>query len=225
MNIIRTLWGNGNSEGRLVREIAARKIDPLLTIVFCLGKENCQTVEDYGYRAVLVDANPRIFDKQEQYRNRLFLLNAAGNLLGGSILSLDWDCFPIQPLPADFPERFARYDRYAASLDRPPQVKQRLRRRNPSIAKGEQMPQGAFQFFADPMVISEMFALWEKTPNCFNDETIARHWLTARHGSWPDPNTYWQKHEPWCYSSGRAYRIFGRWKMREKQHLFIHQHL
>lgn len=198
---IRTLWGIHDHQGRRLykrrtkidKDIELMKMakynKPFVTYVF--GDDNYKFLVDNGFECVLVDKKPIVWDIDTQaFRHKLEALKC-GIQQYNEIVLLDWDTFPIKPLPANFWGALRRKAPIQAIL------RIYARRKAYWRAKeGRQIPCASFVYLRSKEIAEGLIQTWEKMNRPLSEEIVMAKYMDEMMGGWEGVAKYEKLFEP-----------------------------
>lgn len=191
-------------------------------VVYVLGEDNYKSLKEFGFRCVLVDKNPNIFDPVKRiWKHKIYLLQYALRDFD-KIVYLDWDTQPLKPLPSTFWEDLSKKDAFQAPLFKYSGTKMPHREKK---TRGDisqyVLPSGAFLYMSEKNIPSEIlkFEECEYLKNKWLDEVYYGAWTDARYGGWQNLRFYREHFEPECCNIRRG--VF----QKEETKIFGHPRL
>lgn len=224
---VRALWGIYEHSGRrffkrrgkLDNDIklaqACPYAEPFRTYVF--GEDNYKFLVDKGFNCKLVDKKPIVWDmNKKQFRHKLEVFKC-GMEDYNEIVFLDWDCFPIKPLPDNFWEVLGKKEPIQAIL--------RMYHRRKAYWRGgvdvRKIPCASFVYIRDKEVTLDLIKMWEKLNRPWSEEVVLARYMDERIGGWKGMDKYWEFYEPDFFRLQEA-RVFPVQKLNEKNQCFRH---
>jgi len=208
---VRALWGkyisiNERKEKQMRRRVCLdtdmwlmkfnkyeKEIDP---ITFVFGEDNYKHMIDMGYKAIMLDKRPHVWDSKDcsVFRHKLEAFRAATEYFDEFIF-LDLDCLQIKPLPANFWEEHYKKGPMQASLMGYKRRKAKWRKECSRL-----VPCACYVYIRDPQIPHELIKIWEQDGNSeFTEETIMAMYLDKISGGWQGLDYYWDRFEPEFY--------------------------
>lgn len=226
-SFIRTMWGIYEHEGRrffkrrakLDNDIALVQkcpySEPFRTYVF--GEDNYKFLVDKGFDCKLIDKKPIVWDmNKEQFRHKLEAFKC-GMEDFDEIVFLDWDTFPIKPLPKDFWDVLNKKESIQAIL--------RMYHRRKAYWRGgidtRKIPCASFVYVREKQITEDLIALWEKMGRPWSEEQVLARFIDSRMGGWQGMEKYWDTYEPDFFMLAEA-RVFSKELLRTKNQCFKH---
>lgn len=187
---IRSLWGVHEHLGRKLYK-RRTKIDkdiklilrckynkPFVTYVF--GKDNYNFLKDNGFDCVLVDSRPIVWDiEKEAFRHKLEAFKC-GMEQYDEVVFLDWDTFPVKPLPDNFWDIMKCKESFQAILRMYKRRKAFWRKNGGQRA----IPCASFVYFREKQITQNLISLWEQHGRPWSEEVIMARFVDKTMGNW-----------------------------------------
>lgn len=221
---VRTLFGapeNWRWE-RMEREIAREAANPFLGrdgfVVYAMGEENERNLLRLGLTVEMVDRLPVIYERKNFYRNRMVLWVEAMKAFD-EVIFLDWDCYPVKPIPVDLWDRLAQKSEIQAPLYmyKTPRCPWR------TGMDAHLVPNGGWVYLRRKDAPQRIFQHWDRFPDIDLDESVMASWMDQEY-QWSGSVDYYRRFEPYCISLTRTRRIYGGSVIQDKEDIFQHIH-
>jgi len=199
---MRAVWGSYDDTHRITKRRGCmdnwfelikrnRYTFPFVTYVF--GEDNFKMIEDMGFECRLVDKDPLPFDPiKAQYRHKLESFLYAFEEDGvDELVHMDWDVFPIKPLPENFWEVLGKKSDIQSCL-------QQYKRRKCSW-RGKKdirkVSNGGFVYIRDKDAPKEIIKIWERRKGPSMEPAMSR-FIDDKMDGWKGLEYYWDNFEP-----------------------------
>jgi len=198
---IRALWGIYDHQGRRLYK-RRTKIDkdirllrlckytkPFITYVF--GKDNYNFLKDQGFKCVLVDKRPIVWDMEtEQFRHKLEVFKY-GIKEHDEIVFLDWDTFPVKPLHKKFWKVLGKKAPIQAVLRMYHRRKAHWRKKD-----GRQVPCASFVYLRKKKIATDLIKMWETHRKPWSEEIVMARYMDQMMDGWEGMAKYEKLFEP-----------------------------
>ena len=226
---IRGLWGVPHPEAptRLARsrwaivpEIQQWKkcLSSVPFKTYAFGLENVELLSSIGIQANVLSEKPEMWDNiKECFRHKIEIIRCALKEYD-EVVWLDWDCYPIAPLPDNFWSRIAEGQPYKACLKKlgRPHCMWRDTRDNQLY-----IPSGGFIYMRGLDMAEKLVKHWEEIGGPDNDEYAMAKLGDVLSGGWNGPREYCLMFEPFCCTTKRC-RVCPEDLEVKKEKLFWH---
>jgi len=231
---IRAIWGfeanvknNYHTRDKILKEIELHKKckyqQPF--IVYCWGTDNYNFIDAQkipNCTLHLVSPNPSQWPNEIHWRHKLEVFKLAMKEYD-EIVFLDWDTFPIAPLPTDFWDTLRKGSAIKASL-----IKYKIggrsspywRNTNKDLAVG-----AAWVYMRDKTIPDGIIKTWEDLGRNWSEEQALTKYLDDRGGGWKGRRHYLKTFEPifFYHHRGQATRpLWPGWVIKNKRTCFRH---
>lgn len=202
---MRALWGIQDDSHRILarRSRTGSQIVKSLTdqtgfefITYVFGEDNYKEITSLGVKnCIMIDKNPAPFKLLgEQYRHKLEAIRYALEVdKYDAMIHLDWDCYPIKPLPTNFWNIMGKKEAFQANLFRFKKLKCPWRTIDRTV-----VPNGGFVYMRDKSYPAEVIKIWEKELYGNSAEPPLAKFVDNLMGGWKGVDYYWDLYEAEC---------------------------
>jgi len=165
-------------------------------VTYVFGESNYKKIVKLGLKAVLVDKNPVLYER-DYYKHKLDALYAAMQDFD-EIVYLDWDTKPKKHVDDGIWEELNKKASFQASLwaYKTPKINHREKKIDNRFS-----PAGGFVYIRDKAIPKRLLELWEVAPNSWSEEPAFSMLTDEMIGGWQGLKKYWETFEPECYKT------------------------
>jgi len=221
---VRALWGVYNNEERYLKRRGKMDEDiklllknpynePFTTFVF--GEDNYKYACDQGLSCALIDKRPIVWDMNtQQFRHKIEAFRV-GMQEFDQMVFLDFDTYPVKPLPNDFWDELGKKEAL--------QVPLRIYHRKKVFWRKQdrrKVPCASFVYIRDKGIPDELIDLWVKLKRPWSEEIVLMKHIERMMGGWKGVGEYWERFDPEYFrlNEGGFYRE----KFAENKYCFQH---
>ena len=226
---VRVLWGIHDHQGRRFYK-RRTKIDNDILLqkqskytppfkVFVFGENNYKSLVDEGFDCLLVDKKPIVWDmNKQQFRHKIEAFKL-GMEIFDEMVFLDWDMYPLKPIPEDFWEVLGEKSPLQAII----RMYHRRKAHWRSVDK-RKIPCASFVYIRDKKIPKDLIDMWKKMNKPWSEETVMGRYMDEAIGGWKDIQTYWDNYEPDFFVL-REGRVFDKEQLDTKTKIFDHKNM